>query len=649
MIPPHEPDAKVLAKIMLLQSMIGQLAPDKTLIEFVCRGLEDLPGVKEVFFASSQEDAVFDSSVFHLVPLAIGDKTYGTIVIHVAEQDLFDSYPAYVHNLALMIAAVFEQEHQKMQKENYRRELERQVEERTRQLRVQVQETRATEAVAQHQRRRAERYLEVSEAVIIELDPEGRIVVLNQRGCEILGYETGELVGKNWFTVVVPPENREEIRDVFESIVDSSRDSVTHCDNLVMTKTGEKRLFSWHNVPRYDDRGNIDGTMSSGIDITEKRKLMEAMQRADKLESLGVLAGGIAHDFNNLLGGIFGFLSLAREMAPEESDISECILSALSAFDRARALTQQLLTFSKGGEPNLKTQSIDAVIRDTVAFALSGSRVGYAIDIDEELYTCRIDKNQIGQVIDNLVINAIQAMPEGGTVRVSARNVCLNSDNKWELPGGRYVAFTIADSGKGIPPEMLGRVFDPFFTMKETGTGLGLATCYSIVTKHGGAIDVESKLNIGTHFTVYLPVSDAAADSTSSPSSPGEVNQSGGAVLVMDDEEVNRDLYSRMLTALGYAPSSVGDGDEMLQLCRDLSEKKVTPFAILLDLTVPGGLGGRDIIDELRSLYPDTPIFAISGYSDDPVIAEPERFGFTASIKKPFLKETLGRVLQGMG
>jgi CheY-like chemotaxis protein/two-component sensor histidine kinase len=373
-------------------------------------------------------------------------------------------------------------------------------------------------------------------------------------------------------------------------------------------------------------------------DVTEKRRMEGAERRAAKLESLGVLAGGIAHDFNNLLSGIFGYLDMAMRRLPEADPVHDYLAKAGSVFGRARDLTRQLLTFAKGGDPQRSASDLGPIVRASVSFALSGSNVDSTIEIEEGLPLCMIDPNQIAQAIDNVVINAKQAMPEGGRVKVRARSA---DPARERLPGrGRFVALSISDQGGGIPKERLEKVFDPFYTTKPKGTGLGLATVFSIAQRHGGSVEVESELGAGTTFTLFLPAAEEGPPAVAAKAAgkrdrpPGPP---GARILVMDDEEYMRDLYVLTLEAESYRVSAVEDGAAAIKAFSEaLSEGD--PFSVaILDLTVPGGMGGRDAAAIIRPAARGAPIIAASGYASDPVMADPGAYGFDRSLGKPFL------------
>jgi len=384
------------------------------------------------------------------------------------------------------------------------------------------------------------------------------------------------------------------------------------------------------------------------IDITDRKKAEEdrlkyaqQLQQTQRLESLGVLAGGIAHDFNNLMGGIFGYIDLAIE--EKSKPLSTSYLSkAMETIERARGLTAQLLTFSKGGAPVRKVTSLFPYIQETVQFALSGSNVSCKFSFEANLWPCNIDKNQIGQVIDNLVINAKQAMSGGGTIELTARNVAFNEADHPVLDKGMYVKLSIKDTGTGISSDIMPHIFDPFFTTKTKGHGLGLSTCYSIINRHGGYIDVESELGKGTTFHAYLP----AVTEVESEIAPIMVIHSGtGMFIVMDDEDVVRETVCHMLESLGYSAVGCTDGTKAIDCYIEASGVNKEIAGIILDLTVPGGMGGKDTIAEIRKLNAEIPVFVSSGYAEDPVMTSPKDYGFTGSICKPFTKSDLARLL----
>jgi len=380
-------------------------------------------------------------------------------------------------------------------------------------------------------------------------------------------------------------------------------------------------------------------------DITDLKKMQEELVKAQKLDSLGILAGGIAHDFNNILTGIQGNLSIIQMLHPSDNKTRERIDKCENAVQQATGLTRQLLTFSRGGAPVKKIISLRHVIEDSVSFALRGSNVVGNVEVADDLRPIEADEGQISQVINNLLINADQAMPDGGSVRIEALNCRIEDDQIPSLAKGEYVRISVTDQGCGIPPEHLDRIFDPYFTTKKTGTGLGLTSVYWIVRKHGGHVQVASNTGKGARFDVYLPacpehLPDEDVSSVTFVSGEGE-----GFVLVMDDEQIIRDVAEEMLSLFGYRAETCSDGEELIALYRRAMERGEKPDAIIMDLTIPGKMGGLEAASRILAIDPSAKLIVSSGYSNDPVLANHRKYGFVASLVKPFRVEDLGNTL----
>ena len=379
-------------------------------------------------------------------------------------------------------------------------------------------------------------------------------------------------------------------------------------------------------------------------DVTSRKKYEEELQKAEKLESIGVLAGGIAHDFNNLLTGVLGNISIARIHAPSGGDVHQNLSKAEKACLRARDLTRQLLTFSKGGAPVRKATSIADILKESAEFSLRGSNVRCEFDLPDDLPTVEIDEGQIAQVLNNLIINADQAMPDGGILRLGAGTVEIVQGDPLPLKPGRYLRVRVSDTGIGIPKEALPRIFDPFYTTKEKGSGLGLTTVYSVVRKHEGVVTVESEPGGGTSFFLFLPVPRNAHRR--------EADQESGSgkrsVLVMDDEGMVREVALEFLGHLGYEGAAVEAGDAAIAAYRDAREAGRPFSAVIMDLTIPGGMGGKEAVRRLHDLDPGVRAIVSSGYSNDPVMADPARFGFRGVIAKPYRMRELREVLEGV-
>ncbi|MBN1757592.1 MAG: PAS domain-containing protein [Chitinispirillaceae bacterium] len=480
---------------------------------------------------------------------------------------------------------------------------------------------------------------------VITTDTEGRIRMMNRAAEELTGWSQTEACGQPLPLVfnIINEQSRETAENPVEKVLKTRNVVELANHTLLITRDGRKRVLADSGAPIRDRNGVILGVVLVFRDETDKRKLQEHIQRTDKLNSIGVLAGGIAHDFNNLLGGIYGYIDLAKDSCGGKGETTQLLDGALATYARARDLTQQLLTFARGGAPVRKTGSLGKLLRENVQFALSGSTVTARFEIAEDLACCDFDANQIGQVIDNLVINAVQAMSCGGTITVIAENFESTEKTGGLLKPGMYIHLSFSDTGTGISRDILPRIFDPFFTTKQTGTGLGLATVYSIIKKHDGEITVESIENSGTRFDLYFPASSGVPEVTVEPHVI--THRGTGKILLMDDEAYIRDMAGRMLTSMGYNIVEARNGTEALDLLKDAAKSGESFSAVIMDLTVPGGMGGKDAVRILRESDADIPVFVSSGYSEDPVMAKPDVYGFTASIPKPFLKEQLAGLL----
>ena len=410
----------------------------------------------------------------------------------------------------------------------------------------------------------------------------------------------------------------------------------------ILLKDG--RVFDRYSAPVRGDDGKYYGRVWYFHDITERKRMQDELLKAQKLESLGVLAGGIAHDFNNILTGIVGNLSIARlHIDPSHKIVKRLELCEKAAM-QASELTRQLLSFARGGEPVKKLINPAPLIRETVSFALRGANISSIIDIQDNLWSLEVDESQLNQVLNNLLLNASQAMAAGGEVAVRAANETLLHDNPHQLPPGDYIRIAVEDRGCGIPQENLVRIFDPYFTSKAKGSGLGLASVYSIVKRHGGAVEVSSTMGVGTSFTIRLPAIHDRQPEDVGTKEPVELSGSG-RVLVMDDEDFILDVATGILHFMGYAVESCGDGREAVERFRAAWENKVPFSAVILDLTIPGGMGGKETAARILEIDPDAVLIVSSGYSNDPVIANYRQYGFSGVVSKPFDAEGLAREL----
>ncbi len=375
------------------------------------------------------------------------------------------------------------------------------------------------------------------------------------------------------------------------------------------------------------------------VDITERKKMEDERLKMQKLESIGILAGGIAHDFNNILTAILGNISYIKLFTEPDSDIYQPLIMAEEASHRARALTQMLMTFSKGGEPVKKIINVSKLLRDSAKLVLSGSNVRCGFMMGDESLFIEADEGQINQVFNNIIINAMQSMPDGGTVRISAENVIIPQDEKPPLEDGKYVKIIISDEGTGITPENLSKIFDPYFTTRKKGSGLGLTIAYHIIQKHKGYIKVESEEGEGSIFTVYLPACEPKI--ISEQKQPPFCPVGKGRILLMDDEDILKDFVCRLLRKVGYEVDTASDGVEAIEIYKAAKESGNPHDILILDLTVPGGMGGKEAIRNILDFDPSAKAVVSSGYSDDPVMANYSEHGFKGVVMKPYSIEEL--------
>jgi PAS domain S-box-containing protein len=459
----------------------------------------------------------------------------------------------------------------------------------------------------------------------------------------ITGYSREEILEMGCWLKIVHPDDLDLISSKLMEYHPGARGTAKF---RIITKSGQVR---WLKESCCCEHGSDPGEIilyGASQDITEQELLFSQLVKNQKLESLGVFAGGIAHDFNNLLTGIIANISLAKIFVNPEEKIFTRLEEAEKAADRASELTQQLLTFSKGGDPVKKVASMERILTDSISFVLRGSNVRCELAIPDDIWPVEVDEGQIGQVINNLLINSDQAMPDGGIIRIGAENLTAGPDDIVSLNEGRYVRFSIEDQGIGIPEEYLAKIFDPYFTTKQKGSGLGLATVHSIIKKHDGHIFVESKIGAGTTIHVYLPASTKKLPGTL----PGEEKHPSGYgnILIMDDDEIIRDIAREILGHLGYRVALCTEGSQALEMYRKAMNTGEPFDLVIMDLTIPGGMGGKETMEKLLEIDHDVKGIVSSGYNNDPILASYRQYGFSGVIIKPYNITELGKVVHDL-
>ncbi len=474
------------------------------------------------------------------------------------------------------------------------------------------------------------------------INSDGRIIYANKAAYQTLGYSYNELM-----SIRVPEIDPGFPEDVWQNHWKEMKEEST----LIFEsnhKTKDGKLFPVEIQATFHEYDGHEYICAFVRNIADRKRMEEEMLKIQKLESVGVLAGGIAHDFNNILTVILGTSGLAKLYM--ESGKDDGVFKALSTIEnashRAKDLTAQLLTFSKGGMPIKRETSIASLIKESADFVLRGSNVKCELLIPDNIWSAEIDEGQISQVINNLVINANQAMPDGGNVYISVENISKHKVEEIDfLSPGRYIKISIKDQGVGIPEKILQRIFDPYFTTKEMGSGLGLSSSYAIVNKHGGLIKVESEVNVGTTFFVYLPASlrESFATDKSDVIVPLADNCK---ILVMDDEECIRNAFKQMLSFIGYSVESAKDGEEALKFYREAIDMNKPFDAVIMDLTIPGGMGGNKTIKPLLEIDSKAKAIVYSGYSNDKIMSNYKEYGFKGVITKPFKIQEMNELLQ---
>jgi PAS domain S-box-containing protein len=513
-----------------------------------------------------------------------------------------------------------------------------------------TEKKKAEEAIAAERERLAVTLRSIGDGVIVT-DIDGNITLINKVGEQLTGWTNEEALGRPLTEVfnIICETTREECENPVEKVLKSGMIVGLANHTALIKKDGTEIVIADSAAPIRDRQSRTIGIVLVFRDITAQYRMEQEMQKIQKLESLGLLAGGLAHDFNNLLTAILGNVSMVKLQLGAEHKSFSRLIDAEKAAKMAADLTQQLLTYAKGGAPVKKPASLIEIVRDACAFALSGSNVKCFHTVPASLWSAEVDKGQIGQVFNNLILNSIHAMPKGGAVHVAFENVIVQENNAASLKPGDYIKVTFRDEGTGIPEANLSRIFEPYFTSKEGGTGLGLATVLSIINRHEGSISVASKPGAGATFTVYVP---ALRDTFSAATEEVKTVQKGhGRVLVMDDEELVRNVAGFILNDLGYEVTLAGDGNETIEAYLKAAREGKPFDVVIMDLTIPGGMGGKDAVRNLRAIAPDAKVLVSSGYSKDPIMAEYKKYGFCGVVCKPYegieLSEELAKAMKG--
>ena len=515
--------------------------------------------------------------------------------------------------------------------------------------------------IAEHKRveeslRESENYYrlltEDASDVVWKVDSDYRFTYISPADERLRGYRADEVIGRHIFEFF----DDEGIASLKKAAIQrqeaerhGTSTGTTTFEAQHLCKDGRWIWAEINSTPERAADGKITGYHGITREITERKEREKELLKIEQLESLGALAGGIAHDFNNILTGIMGNISFAQMFLDATHKSYKPLAEAEKASVRAGELAHQLLTFARGGEPVKKVVSLQHLVNESVALFLSGSNVKGTIEIPDSIHAVEADEGQMNQVFHNIIINATQAMPGGGTLTVTAQNETLNNANSMNLPGGSYVRLSFADQGCGISDGDLKKIFNPYFTTKASGNGLGLASVHSIVNRHGGHIGVSSVAGEGTTFTIRLPsIGETYSKHQTDPVTQASGDHTGGSILVMDDEEVIRDMTTEMLEYMGYQATTCENGAEAIALYKAASESEAPFSVVIMDLTIPGGMGGKEAAEQILAIDPKACLIVSSGYSNDPIMSDYSAYGFNGAIAKPYKMTEFGQLLSSV-
>jgi PAS domain S-box-containing protein len=477
-------------------------------------------------------------------------------------------------------------------------------------------------------------------------DTEGNFTYANHCWIEMTGLSGQNIHGNNWIAAL-HPEDRTTVILEWNTMLKTGK-KVEHIFRI-QTPDGRTTKVAARTAPQYDEYGKIVRFIGIAIPLSVYNNSIEQLVAFQTFESLGVVLGSIAHEFNNLMGGIFGYIDIALGEI-KNTQIAGYLLKASETLERTRELTSVLLALSKGSNPVLSPDALFPFIQTAIQSEILSTSVSASFDIPDQLWQCNFDKTQIAQVVVNLIRNSRHAMPEGGAIGISAVNLSAeesaNKKNGFALKKIPHVRVSIKDTGTGIADDLLPKISNPFFAAKSDGRGLGLITCFSIMKRHGGAIDIESEKGKGTTVHLFFPAISTQIPLEPIPSSANTENK--GRILIMDDEEVIRGAVGGMLKVLGYAVECKMNGLETIEFFKEETIAGRPFSALILDLTIYGGMGGKDTVAQIRKINPNIPIIVASGYTTDPVMENPKEYGFTAAIQKPFRKTTLTETLENI-
>lgn len=477
------------------------------------------------------------------------------------------------------------------------------------------------------------------------LNSNGKIIYMNKIAQNLTEWLLKSAQNKYFSDVFKLKKSKSDFEtyDCFTEILQTKKPQICKKPSILITQSGKEIEVRCNFFPIFGENNEFLGCLIIAQDFTDKRKYENALQNAMRLNSLGQLSSGIAHDFNNVLTTILGNISLAKLNLDEKGEIFNLLNEAEEGIDKARVMTQQLLTFASENNRDKEILEISELLKNFVSFTLSGSNVKCNFRFSKDLMNVEGNRSQLGQFIHNIIVHAVHSMPVGGNIKISAKNIKIPKENNFELEQGNYVMLTIQDNGIGMSESDLSHVFDPFYMSNMTGKDMGLAIVKDIIDQHNGTILIDSIVGEGTTFTIYLPA--IFQDSSSIKDIKGEIPRKHGKVLVMDDEDIIRRVLSKMLTQLGYEAHVVNEGVSAIKTYKEFLANNDRFDVVILDLTIRGGMGGKETIENLLKIDPKVKVLASSGYTTDDIMTNYESYGFSGALVKPYRVNELDKAL----
>lgn len=513
-----------------------------------------------------------------------------------------------------------------------------------------ITEARTAENALRESERRFREILENVDLASVILDLQGRVIFCNDFVLKVTGWRRDEMLGADSFEEFVSEEHRADTRLAFEQMIETGI-TLARFENDILTRSGERRTLHWNNTALRDSAGQISGVTCIGEDITERKQLEKQLSQVHKMEAIGTMAGGIAHDFNNILAAILGYTELSLLQVSGSSSLHSHLQQILASTIRARDLVRQILVFSRRHH-DLESVRVDlnAALQETLKFlrATLPATIEIRIHLSNRDLIVQMNPTQLHQVLVNLAANAAHAMREhGGVLDISLHEVKVDATKALqhrELEPGSYVGIRVSDTGHGMDPVTMERIFDPYFTTKGVGegSGLGLSIVHGIVTRYRGVIDVESEPGMGTRFHILIPEAENTSPSEAQREPIRKVSGGTESILVVDDEEPLVRLLTQNLELLGYRVLGKTNGDEALAVFREHPDGF---DLVITDLTMPR-LTGMDLVEQMQALKPDVRIILCTGFAESISEEKGRALGIQGLLFKPYQRDDVAEMVR---